>query len=461
LVRFFAVFYTGASLLSFLLQALVSRSLLAAIGIGGTLAVPPLAGVALGLLSLLSPSFVTLGALRGSDLAFGPSLFRSAFEPLFAPLPAASKRGTKALIDVLFDKAGDATASVLILAIALGGPLFVQRAPLLLATAAFALTLALSFRARRGYVAELESSLRAGTFKPDGLEVEDATTRLTLSVTAFGFDRNKLLEQIALARQADPKAAAHTGAMLGELAAAALVSDVHVLLSSDSSAIQALLSRPALDSRLAAFVLPHLGVDALAKSAVFALRGMGQAIAGLLTDAMLSSIAPLSLRRRIPHVLRTQRGEAVAQALLRALSADVLEVRYRAALALLEVVRDERALCPDGKLVHALVLGEVARGSLGAAEFEHVFALLSLSTRGALELARQGLLSDDRKLRGTALEYLESLLHESVRAAVVGALAARPEPRTDLPRSETQLLDELTRSFRGGITAPMLAAEPD
>jgi hypothetical protein len=462
LVRFFAVFYTGASLVSFLLQVLVSRSLLATIGIGGTLAVPPLAGVALGLVSLLSPSFMTIGALRGSDLAFGPSLFRSAFEPLFAPLPAATKRGTKALVDVLFDKAGDAAASLLILGIALGGPLVVLRAPLLLATLAFAVTLFLSFRARRGYVAELESSLRAGTLQLEGIEVLDATTRLTLSVTAFGFDRAKLLEQIALAREANPAAAA--GARRGapaELAEDPLVAEVRVLLGSDSSAIRALLGRPALDVRLAAFVAPHLGVDALAKSAVFALRSMGPTIAGLLADVMLSSSAPLALRRRIPHVLRTERGEAVAQALLRALSADALEVRYRAALALLEVVRDEPALRPEAKQVHALVLSEVGKGALSAAAFDHVFALLALSTRGTLELARQGLLCEDRKLRGTALEYLESLLHESVRSAVVAALAARPEPRTDVPRSETQLLDELKRSFRPDISAPTLALEPD
>jgi len=462
LLRFFAVFYTGSSLVSFLLQAFVSRSLLATIGIGGTLAVPPLTGVVLGLVSLLSPSFATMGALRGSDLAFGPSLFRSAFEPLFAPLPAATKRGTKALIDVLFDKAGDAFASLLILGIALGGPLIVQRAPLLLASLAFALTLVLSFRARRGYVTELESSLRAGTFKPEGLEVEDATTRLTLSVTAFGFNREQLLEQIALAREAHPKASSSAKSEPAiEAAEEPLIADVRVLLSSNTVAIRTLLGRADLDQRLAAFVVPHLGVDALAKPAVLALRGMGHAIAGLLSDVMLSSAAPLAVRRRIPHVLRVGRSDTVVQALVRALSADALDVRYRAALALREIVRDDERLRPDSKLVHALVLSEVGSGALSPAAFDHVFALLSLSTHGAIELARRGLLSDDRKLRGTALEYLESLLHESVRSAVLAAFVARAQTVTETPRSETQLLDELQRSFRADITPPVLAAEPD
>ncbi|HEY1536629.1 MAG TPA: hypothetical protein VGF76_21555, partial [Polyangiaceae bacterium] len=107
LVRFVALFYTGTALTGFLIQALLSRRLLDTIGVGGTLAVPPAAGVAWGALSLLSPSLVTIAGLRGTDLALGPSLFRTAFEPLFAPVPAALKRRSKALIDVAFDKGGD------------------------------------------------------------------------------------------------------------------------------------------------------------------------------------------------------------------------------------------------------------------------------------------------------------------------------------------------------------------
>jgi hypothetical protein len=68
----------------------------------------------------------------------------------------------------------------------------------------------------------------------------------------------------------------------------------------------------------------------------------------------------------------------------------------------------------------------------------------------------------DRKLRGTALEYLESLLPEAVRGPLVSALAAeRFEPRAEELRSETQLLDELKRSFRAELTPQALPGEPD
>lgn len=468
LVRFFAVFYTAASLLSFLLQALVARSLFAAVGLGGTLAVAPTLGVGFGALAALAPSFLSIGALRGADMALGPSLFKSAFEPLFTPLPSTTKRATKSLIDVVFDKGGDACASSLILLISLGGPLLVERAPLLLATFAFALALLLSLRARQGYVAELEASLRAGTVSVDAVEAEDPAAHRTLSSTTLGLDRDKLREEIERARReraaraeaAQPPAPVPP-AGVARAVAQQVVEDVRTLLSTDTGAIRGLLGRQDLDPRLAAFVVPLLADDLLVKPALTALRAMGQDVVGVLADVMLSDTQPLAVRRRVPHVLRTLRGPRVASALRRALTADSLQVRYRAALALLEVARDERELMPESEEVFALALHEIGRGPLTQDGSDHVFALLSLCTaRGSVELVRQALKTDDRKMRGTALEYLESLLPETVRAPLVQALAERPEPRTQ-QRTETQLLEELRRSIRADVSPQTLASEPD
>ena len=464
LVRFFAVFYTAASLLSFLLQAFIARPLFNTLGLGGTLALAPMLGVGLGTFASLTPSFLTMGALRGADLALGPSLFRSAFEPLFTPLSSATKRATKSLIDVVFDKGGDAFASVAIMLILLGGPVLVERAPLLLSTFAFAMALLLALRARQGYVAELEASLRAGTVSVEAVENEDPAARLTLSATSLGIDRDKLREEIARARaeRAEKAKAAQGEARLSPAETDQLLKDVRVLLGQDVSALRTLLARPHLDSRLAAFVVPHLASEQLAKPALHALRAMGEDVVGLLADVMLSSAQHLSVRRRVPHVLRALRGSRVVSALTRALSADALEVRHRAALALAEVTRDERALLPDGKDVFALALAEIERGPLSQDASDHVFALLSLCTPGvSVELVRQGLKTDDVKLRGTALEYLESLLPEAVRQPLVEALAQRPEPRAGEARSETQLLEELKRSIQGDLSPQTLAGDPD
>ncbi|HEY6078517.1 MAG TPA: hypothetical protein VIW29_06930, partial [Polyangiaceae bacterium] len=465
LVRFFAVFYTVASLVSFLLQAFLAKLLFQTIGVGGTLTVSPLVGLVLGVVACLAPSLWIVGALRGADLALGPSLFRSAFEPLFTPLPAAMKRGSKALIDVVFDKGGDAIASLVVLMLAMGGPVLVQRAPVLFATFAYALMLLLALRARQGYVAELEASLRSGTVSLEHVEEQDPNAQLTLSATTLGIDREKLVEHIARLRQehaAGQQSKPEAPALPGPEESRLLLEDVRVLLGKDAAGIRVLLGRGELDTRLAAFVVPHLANDALAKSAVTALRVMGHDVIGLLADVMLSEGQPLAVRRRVPHVLRALRGARVATALSRALTADALEVRHRAALALLEVAKDERVFLPESKEVFTLALAEVERRPLTLEASDHVFALLSLCTpRGPLELVRQGLRASDHKLRGTALEYLESLLPEPVRAPLVNAFAERSEPRAEGPRSETQLVDELRRSLQVELSPQTLAGDPD
>jgi len=189
---------------------------------------------------------------------------------------------------------------------------------------------------------------------------------------------------------------------------------------------------------------------------------MGPAVAGLLSDAMLSRSLSLVVRRRIPYVLRSLRGEGVAGALTRALSADAVEVRCRAALALREVALEEPALLPDKSQVYALALAELSHGPPNRDSVDHVFALLALCiTGGVLELARQGVLSEDPKLRGTALEYLASLLPEAVRTPLVAALAKLSPVRRGTPRDPGQLIEELKRSLRVDLRPPTLGRDPD
>jgi len=464
LVRFFAVFYTAAALASFLLQVLVARRLLDLIGVGRTLSVPPLFGIVLGTVSLLAPSLVTIGAMRGSDLALGPSLYRTAFEPLFTPVAAASKRRSKALIDVVFDKGGETLASVLILGLLSAASPLLRHAPSALVVLSSALAVLLSLRAQRGYVTELEASLRAGTANYDLPDADDARRLLKLGTT-MDAAREQMMAQIAELRKSkvEPRPSTPSPEQLPEEPVEPLVAALRVLLGRDIRALRELLSGPALDARLAAFVIPHLGHEALAKPAVEALRKMGPAVYGVLGEAMHSTTLPVVVRRRIPHALRGARDARVVHLLFDALSCPGIEVRYRAALALSEIAGEDRDLLPDPSRVYALVLNEVAHGPLDRAAIDHVFALLALTLhRGSLELARQGVLSEDRKLRGTALEYLESLLPETVRSPVVAALAEHAGPRDPSEKQPSlDLLGELQRSFRADLPVPSLATEPD
>jgi hypothetical protein len=101
--------------------------------------------------------------------------------------------------------------------------------------------------------------------------------------------------------------------------------------------------------------------------------------------------------------------------------------------------RDEEAFVDD-------FLRERAGRSL-----EHTFTLLSLVLeREPLQIAFRGLHAGDAKLRGTALEYLESVLPPDLRERLWPYLEperrSRAAPRP--PRDREQVLNDLLRSHR-------------
>ena len=78
-----------------------------------------------------------------------------------------------------------------------------------------------------------------------------------------------------------------------------------------------------------------------------------------------------------------------------------------------------------------------------------MLTLLGLATGSeAVEMASRALESEDTRLRGTALEYLDNVLPASVRVQLFDRIGAPSrEPRA--ARSRTELVEELNRSFAG------------
>ncbi|MFT7626037.1 MAG: AAA family ATP:ADP antiporter, partial [Myxococcota bacterium] len=117
LLRFFALFYTGASLITFLIQSLGGKWVLQRFGLSGAAASLPAAVGILGTVALFIPGVVTLVIARGMEAALRSSLFRSGYELFYTPIPADEKRATKTIIDVGADRAGDILGSVVVLAL--------------------------------------------------------------------------------------------------------------------------------------------------------------------------------------------------------------------------------------------------------------------------------------------------------------------------------------------------------
>ena len=81
------------------------------------------------------------------------------------------------------------------------------------------------------------------------------------------------------------------------------------------------------------------------------------------------------------------------------------------------------------------------------ASLAHVFTLLSLVLpREPLQLAFRGLQTDDEHLRGTALEYLDSVLPNAIKARLSPFLEHRPPQRSGRGHEET--IAALLRSNR-------------
>lgn len=435
LVGFFAVFYMVVSVASVVLQLTVARYMLGHFGIGVGLASLPFAVVALGALGIAVPATWVFVLLRGSGVVLESSLFRAAYEPLYAPLPVAQKRAKKTLIDVACDRLGEALGSGSVLLVTALAPALSGRVALGVAVAASAVAVWLATRLERGYVAELAASLRSGRVKLDEHEVRDATTRLTLSQTQLELNRDALLREIETLRsgprEPEPKPQS-------ELARA--------LESRDPERInRALLAGP-IDKDLASLVLPCLEHDATAEAAVVALRSIAIKIPGQLIDALLDPERPIRLRRRIPRVLRTAAHPRVVRGLTEALGAPEPELRLRAALALRDLAQQNPELAPPRRVVLEAAARELELDQDGM--LDQVFTLLGFVVdREALELSLRALGLADEKLRGTALEYLEHVIPEPIRASVWPRLQAGRRPSVPGRRAPSELAAELRRSM--------------
>ncbi len=438
LVAFFSVFYMALSVVSVAVQLFVTRPLLGRFGLGMGLASLPATTVGLGGGGMLVPGAWGVVLLRGSGAVLESSLFRAAYEPLYAPLPVAQKREKKTLIDVACDRLGEALGSGCVLAMAALAPTVAPRFGLGLAVAASAVAMLLTARLERGYIAELAASLKSGRVKLEDTDGADATTRLTLSKTMVELDREALLRQIAEHRRLnDPKPPEQPKAQRELLTA---------LAAGDAGRINAVLLAGPLEIDLVSLVIPCLERDETAEAAVSALRSVVAKVPGQLVDALLDSERPQKLRRRIPRVLRTSTHPRAVRGLADALSDDEPDLRARSALALREITRKHPELKPPRRVVLAAAARELELAPADA--LDRIFTLLGLLLdEDTLELSLRALWGDDEKLRGTALEYLEQVIPEPIRTGVWPYLHAGRGPRQAGVRKPAEIAAELRRSI--------------
>ena len=407
----------------------------------------------------------------------------AAYEVFYTPIPPAEKRAAKSIIDVGFDRIGDAIGGgairfILVLAPAAAAFVTIIASTLVCSAAAAFVASRLS----KGYIHTLERNLRGRAVEMDLSDVGDLTTRTAMLNTVWrprGAAGSLKVEPLPVASDKSTKTASGLDPE---------VQDVIRLRSRDRERVRGVLRREeALDAALIPHLIALLAWDPVADDAIAALRKIAPRHVGALADALLDPYEDFAVRRRIPRVMAVCRSQRAVDSLLLGLDDIRFEVRFQCGRSLAAIVSKEPNLQVDAARIFEVVQKEVAVGrpvwegrhlldglddnearsgvdefirSRASQSLAHVFTILSLVLPAEpLQIALRGLHADDPNLRGTALEYLESVLPPAVREPlwpfledsrdVVGKARARDDILADLVRSNHSIklnLEEIKRA---------------
>jgi len=438
LLRFFAIYYTATSLVTFAVQTAFSRLALERLGLGFAVSTPSLALLAGAGGGLVAPGLESLVVARGGESLFRASLFRSGYELFYTPVSPKERRAAKSLIDVGFDRLGDAVGGSTIRAVLWIGPTSPNAVLLALAMGCAAVSIAVASRLNRGYMRTLERSLLDRAVELELGDIHDMATRTVVLKTLAG--QSEAIRRLSTAEKPARELARESLSPLND----PLLLDIAVLMSRDRERILPILRRPeGLPAALVPHVIPLLAWDSIAETAVDALRKVSEERVGMLTDALIDPNQDFTVRRRLARAFSLCVSQRAVDGLFLGLDDLRFEVRFQCGRSLaaiqernplvkidrgrtLEVVLREAAVSRPVWESHRL-LDRLQDGEPHASVDEflrdrtsqslaHVFALLSLVLPAEpLRVAYRGLHSPDRRLRGTALEYLEEVLPPAVR----------------------------------------------
>jgi len=470
LLRFFALYYAGVSLLSFLVQTTSSALALERLGLGLTASTPSIALTVGGLLGLAFPGLAGALIARTGESVFRGSLFRTGYEIFYTPIPADEKRAAKSIIDVGFDRLGDAVGGGMVRLLILLPVTQQYGAILLAAVACSAVAIVVARRLSTGYIQTLERSLLDRAVELELSDVEDITTRTAVIRTlrtpfTAGLTRDRTIMTTSLTSAVTTEHPIPVGDPE--------VMEIMALKSRNRDRVlDVLRDEEGLPPTLVPHVIPLLAWDPVAEDAVRALRKIAEERVGELIDALLDPNQPFAVRRRLARVFSICVSQRSVDGLLLGLEDLRFEVRFQCGRSLSSVLEKNPRIRIDRERVFDVVRKEVAVGrpvwqshrlldsidpeqrsfvdeflkDRAGQSLAHVFTLLSLVLPTApLQIAYRGLHTDDPKLRGTALEYLEGVLPQDLSQRLWPFLGREQQAPRDV-RQRDEILADLLRS---------------
>jgi hypothetical protein len=474
LVRYFAIYYTGCQVLTLLMQLLLTRHVLERWGIGRTAAALPIAAGTGSVAALFFPVFPLMTSVRAVEAVLRGSFFRSAYELFYTPVAGSDKRSAKTMIDVACDRLGDAAGAGMVqlivsLAVANAQPWILRLTVLLSAVGA---TIAWSTgRAYRG-VLELGLLRRAQIDPMMSTAMGDylgATLIDSLPAVAAAVPAGAPAAIAAPSQPPRPEQADAVTRAIAELRSAV-----------PSRVMAALGSNQPFDPILGAQAMRLLAWDEVSSAARGYLERGGSFMSGQLTDALLNAEVEFGIRRRIPRLLARAGGQRSVDGLLLGLNDSRFEVRFQCGRGLDYLRQRHPELHFPAETIYSSVerelsvsktvwrswrvldhrdtsdpysfLDEILRERADQ-RLEHVFSLLAVVLpREPLMAAFRGLHQEDRSFRGLALEYLETLLPQSIRDRLWVILEESPETRRTADPAEAEaLLESLLRTNASSV----------
>lgn len=449
LLRFFAAFYGGVQLLSFVSQS-ATGWVLRNLGLGRTISTLPAAVSLAGAAAVVAGAWPAVVAVRGLDAVLRGSVFRSGYELLFVPMDSRERRRVKTVIDVTCDRAGEAAGAGLVqlllaAAVVVGGWL------LGIVVALGAVSYWLARRLDPLYLSVVEREL---------VKRRDAPPVTLMSEAGWTIIPPLGPESPASAPPERPAAAPAATRLDPPLELLAL------LKSGTRAHVEQALART--DELLRVHVaqaIDLLAWDEVVPSARKALETVAPNHVGMLVDALLDSQTDFAIRRRLPRILGTVTAARSLEGLIRGLDDARFEVRYHCSHAIVRLLARSADLPVDRERIPAVIDRERMMGIIdrelsvsvqvwqgyrlldrpdgdevepGGAEaretsphqidrnVEHVFALLStVVPREPLDAAMQGIGSSKAGVRGLATEYLEQVLPSPILAKLKLLIEAR------------------------------------
>jgi hypothetical protein len=484
LLRFFALFYMATSIVTLAAQTFFTRRLLQMWGLSNTAASLPAATAAASLLAVFAPGLGAIGIARGMETTLRSSVFRSSYELFYTPIATRLKRTAKTLVDVGFDRAGEGVGAIAIHGVLIAAAPIAEPFLLITAIAISIGCLLLAPRLHRGYVAALERSLLARDSALDPETIEDETTRSVFLRTLASREMPTITPS---GIRPTPAGAPAQQMSIPD----PLVAKILELRSGDSLRVRRVLASREIDSPLIPHLIRLLAWDEVSSDAARALASGLDKWTGQLIDSLIDPEEEFSIRRRIPRILARSDSPRAVWGLLRGLRDTRFEVRFRCADALAKVAARNRAGVEPQEILEVLELemsqnrlakagerlldreDDVRPGSSNA-PLRYVFTLLGLAyPRAQLQAALDCLESGDARLRGTALEYLDTLLQSRGRDALLrfiessaqrAAVAAPPPELDSLQRSHETIrlsLSEIRRTAAGTLPPSKRADHPD